>query len=216
MKLDHVLLPCKMTSRRILRKNLAVVGGRSLLDLGIDRFQLWYPDATIWVATEDRQARQIAEIRGCRIYPLTESDTDDKRNVSELFTEWLSHRDRSERCCYAQLTSPFTFRYELDIAINDPRPYVRSAWFGRLVESVKNAHGGYEWHPLTQSLPERVVLTGNFGVANGQHVVTMQDESTEFLPVSWLSAIDIDNPTDLQLAQHVGIYMSLTSFDLRT
>lgn len=206
MTLAHVLLPCKMTSQRILRKNLAQVGGRALLELGIDRFHAWFPKASIWVATEDDEVRRIAEHRGCLIYPLNDADLNDQRNVSELFTEWLALRQPTERCCYHQLTSPFTFRHELETAIADTRCYVRSAWIGKLHTPDK------VWR-LTQSYGETVCLTGNFGVANGGHIVTIQDEATQLSPVSRLSAIDIDSPDELKLSQRIAEAMSLAHFD---
>lgn len=209
MKPLHVLLPAKMSSTRIPRKNLRTVGGRRLLDLAIDRFRTWFPRATIWVGTEDHSAAMIAVGRGCLIYPLTPADLDDRRNVSELFSAWLADRSPHDRCCCHQVSSPFTFRSELQRAIDDPRPYCRSAWTG----TIHPAGPTSRWSPLSQQLAPSAILTGNFGVAWGRHVVTPADESSQLSPVSWLSAIDVNTPEDLQLADRIASRMSLADFD---
>lgn len=209
MPLDHVLLPCKMTSRRIARKNLARIGGMTLLQIAIDRFRRWFPSAVVWVATEDTEAASIAEAAGCKLYPLADDDLQDRRNVSELFNAFLAERLPSERCAWSQLTSPFMFRSELDAVIRDPRPFVRSAWIGRMHVT----HETDDWQPLSQSLPRRVLLTGNFGVACGRHVVTPAEEAANVSPVSWLSAIDINTEDDLTLANQIARYMPLEAFD---
>lgn len=203
-----VLLPCKMSSRRIPRKNLATVGWRSLLDLGIDRFQAWFPEATIHVATEDTEAAAIAMSRGCKIYPLTADDVQDRRNGSELFNAWLAGRKSDERCILYQLSSPFTFRSELVRAVNDPRPFCCAAWEGTL-----HLAGGDDWTPLSQTIPPTTCLAGNFYATWGGHVVTPREENTQFVTVSWLSAIQIDTPEDLRLADHIARRMTLRDFN---
>lgn len=196
MKLSHVLLPCKMTSTRIPRKNLKLLAGRSLLDRGIDFFQKHYPDAMITVATEDRLAAKLAGDAGCYVLPLTQDDVTDKRNLTELFNDFISVL--GGRCCWHQLTSPIMFPSELDKAILDPRPYCRSAWAGKIHLTDSSVR---DWLPLSQDLPEQAILTGNFGVANGMHVVTPEEDATELSPVSWVSALDINTPEDWQSAE---------------
>lgn len=202
--LHHVLLPCKMTSQRIPRKNLCRIGGRSLLDLQIDRFQSWFPGAAIWVATEDGEVAEIAKRRSCRIFGLSETDLLDRRNVDELFEAWLADRLPSERCLYHQVTSPFTFRSELERAIDDPRPYCRSAWRARFFLLSQSS----SW-PLSQHQREDAIVTGNFGVGWGQGLV----EPKQITPVSLLSSIDIDTPADLMLADRIASAMKLDDFD---
>lgn len=207
--LHHVLLPCKMTSRRIPRKNLATVGGRRLLELQIDRFRSWFPQASIWVATEDAEAASLATSRGCRVVPLSEDYQTDRRSVDDLFAEWLQDRLPADRCCYHQVTSPFTFRSELLRGIVDERPYCRSAWLGVIHPAIVPADD----FPLSQQLPKTTILTGNFGVAWGRYQFSTREAAASVVPVSRLSAIDIDEPDDLSLADFIARRLTLYDFD---
>lgn len=204
--LNHVLLPCKMSSRRIPRKNLQRIGGQTLLELAIGRFESWFPDCTIHVATEDAEAADIAKSRGCQILPLSEDDITDRRDGSGLFNDWLSRRDSHERCMLHQLTSPFTFRSELNRAIDDPRPFCCAAWNGKL-------HFAQAGGTLSQSLPNSVFLTGNFYVSDGGYIPSQEESYSQFVPVSWLSAIDINTADDLELADRIAARMTLRDFD---
>jgi hypothetical protein len=58
-----------------------------------------------------------------------------------------------------------------------------------------------------------VILTGNFGVSTGRTIVTPTDEATAISPVSWLSAIDINTPGDLRLADRIASRLVLSDFD---
>jgi GTP:adenosylcobinamide-phosphate guanylyltransferase len=209
MKLDHVLLPCKMNSQRIPRKNLATIGGRTLLDHAIDRFQAWYNNATIWIATEDYEVRQLAARRNCQAYAITIDDLTDKRTADGMFSAWLAERLPTERCLLAQVTSPFTFRSELDKAVSDTRRFCCAAWMGRL--HIVDASD--EWLPLSQSIPETSFVTGNFYATWGRYVVQPNDARNNNIPVSWLSAIDINEPEDLVLADFIAARMPLSAFD---
>ena len=210
MKLDHILLPCKMSSTRILRKNLQIIRGKTLLENAIERYSYWYPEATIWVATEDKEAAAIASRRGCKIYPLTEEDVTDRRDASGLLYEWLEGRRPSDRCILSQITSPFTFRSELEMAISDPRPYLQSAWIGKLhLFPVVDCGTLYPksapaYATLSQLLPLTACCTGNFIAVNGRYRPSPSEEVSQWSSVSWLSAIDINTHDDLVLAQRIG------------
>ncbi|MES2789454.1 MAG: hypothetical protein V4719_07520 [Planctomycetota bacterium] len=212
MKVSHVLLPCKLNSTRIFRKNLALIGGMTILELAIARSRRWFPSARVWVATDDAEATLIAERQECAKFSLTEADINDKRNVSELMTEFLSLRRRDERCICFQLTSPFTFRSELGRAVADERPFVRSAFMGtlHLATADKQSNG---WMKLSQHLEPTICLTGNFLCANGQHVITPGQECSCLTPVSLFSALDINTPDDLKICQTIGGKLRLDDMD---
>ncbi len=204
--LNHVLLPCKMNSTRIPRKNLRTVGGRSLLELTIDRFQAWYPEATIWVATEDAEVCSIAAIRNCLIYNMSSAETASHRGTFSLFAEWLGLRQPSERCLLYHLTSPFTFRSELEAAINDPRPFCTSASVFKIQEPGSPL--------MSQDIPLTVSLEpGNFLCAWGKTPMDIREHGTSIIPVNRLSAIDINTPEDLRLADFIAARMPLSDFD---
>lgn len=198
-----------MSSKRIPRKNLATVGGRTLLDLAIDRFEAWFPDAIRWVATEDDEARKLAIRRGCQVIPLADADVRDNRIASEPFSEWLLRRGSFERCMLYQLTSPFTFRSELVAAVHSGRPCC-AGWLGKL----HFCNDGKSFSGLSQTLPVSAFLTGNFYVCNGGREWVAADESAESLiPVSWLSSINIDTPEDLRMADFIASRVTLWDFD---
>ncbi len=66
---------------------------------------------------------------------------------------------------------------------------------------------------LTQERPYAVMRVGSFLVANGSVWATAADHGREFTPMSWLSALDIDDPEDLALADVIAGRMGLGAFE---
>lgn len=207
---DHVLIPCKMASKRMPRKNLTYIGSRTLLDHAISRYKAWFPAAEIWVATECPDVRDYTLSRCCRHYPLSAADVEDRRLVSGLFNEFLQQRSKSDRCLCVHLDNPFVFRSELERAVVDTRPFVTSAVFSGL---LLGGEGTSDWPEVSQKIPERALRTGSFIVADGGYRATPADYANNLSPVGWLGAIDINTPADLEQARKIGDLLPLDFFD---
>lgn len=181
-----------MSSGRIYRKNLQKINGITLLEWGIKKFQRWYPKSIIWVATEDEEAKDIAIYYNCLVYPLSLEDVLDKRDATELLIEWENKLNGI--CMLSQLTSPFTHKKEIDLAleaIDVHKIIICSAY------TTKIFFSNVTEHVLSQDLPDTSVLTGNFIVRKGRPGFTQHKLS----PVSLLSCLDIDYEEQLEYAR---------------
>ena len=179
-----------MSSSRIYRKNLQTIGGLTLLEWGIKKFQKWYPKSQIWVATEDEEVRDIAKYYNCIIYPLILDDVLDRRDASELLVEW--ENTLSGTCLLSQLTSPFTHKKEIDLALQQCKITMCSAYTTKIFSSDSTEF------KLSQDLPDTSFLTGNFIVRKSRSGLTYKHELS---PVSLLSSLDIDYQEQLEYAR---------------
>lgn len=207
----HVLIPAKGRSTRIANKNMQPLGDRPLVGWAIDKCRRWLPEAEVYVASEDREIRAYARSEDCRLYDLLRADVEDRRSVRELFTEFV-RQFAAEQCLCLHPTSPFTFRSELFSALSRARPFTRSAWIGTL--HTPSDLDGSGRPLLSQQLPERIVLTGNFLIARGPIANSgAWFERENLSPICWVSAIDINAPADLELARWMARYIRPEDLD---
>jgi N-acylneuraminate cytidylyltransferase len=202
----RILIPAKGQSTRIPRKNLQKIGGVSLVQWAIQKCQRWYPDAEVYVASEDAEINAQAADYGCKRYRLSEDDIQDRRTATQLFEQFAAHFPL-DQTMMTSVTSPFTFKCELDAALADPRKFVRSAYVGKVFDASALRDQGFRIR--SQQLGSTTVLTGNFWVARQPLVITADLACTEVVPVNWISAIDIDEPKDLLLSQWLADRISL-------
>ena len=202
-----ILIPAKGKSSRIKDKNIQIVGGRPLVAWAIRNARTWFPDADVYVATEDMSIGRYALRQGCLLYPLTDDDVEDRRRISGIYREfYLKYRDRPLICM--QPSSPFTFKHEVLAALTSGKNFLKSAWMGVL-------HTRDVITRLSQDVQESCVYTGNFRVLNSRICPAEQDWNApeNVGRVSWISSIDINTPEDLELAQWLGQRVSPEDFD---
>lgn len=203
----RILIPVRGNSTRIPQKNLQeLVPGKSLLQWSIELYRLFLPGVPIHVATECPQLSKLAVKLGCFLHGRTLADIQDQTGNPDILNDFLE--------CYpddtvinVQCTSPFTFCSELMAALEKPGRLVYSAYQGTL-------HTCGDKLAKSQDLPIQTVVTGNFGVVR-QPIGGDDWRQPRFAsPVSWLSAVDINTPDDLQQARFLA--HRITQQDLLT
>lgn len=194
----RILIPARGGSVRIPHKNLQdLVPGKSLLQWSVELYQRFLPGIPIHVATDCHQTSKLAVRLGCALHGRELGDIQDTRCGYEIMRDFHD--------CYpgdtiltVQCTSPFTFQSELLRALDNPLPFLYAAYTGAI-------HTCGDRSLKSQELPITTVVAGNFYLARQP----FGDASIWRLPqfassVSWLSAIDINNQDDLDLARVIA------------
>lgn len=204
----RILIPAKGYSKRIVSKNLQAIHlDKPLIRWTLENYRRWFPRAKIHVATDDCAIKRIAVLCGCELYGLTAEDIDDTRNGTNLLSEF-AHVYRDDRpILLAQCTSPFTFESEVLAALEIKKPVVWSASIGIL-------HTPETDQTLSQHIKPSVVVTGNFIVVNDVSVpADIWTNSDYAVPVSKLSALDINTHDELALARFLAARIKQSDLD---
>lgn len=203
----RILIPARGASTRIPQKNLQeLVRGKSLLQWSIELYQLFLPRVPIHVATECQQTSKLAVRLGCLLHGRTLEDIQDKRGNHGILNDFLECYP-DDTVIHVQCTSPFTFYSELMAALEKPGKWVYSAYQGTL-------HTFGDKMAKSQHLPIQTVITGNFCVTRSPIIGDEWQRSCFASPVSWLSAVDINTPDELQQARFLA--RRITHQDLLT
>lgn len=200
----QILIPAKSTSSRIPGKNMRPLGGKPLLWWTLEKCRRWLLGVPVWVATDDlgtiEYARSVLE---CRLFPLSEDDVNDRRNASELLIAFAAQFPPTERLLGMHVTSPFTLRSEVMDAASRQHP---SIWSG--ITRILHRHGDLT---LSQFITPTICMTGNLFGEMGQ--AALATEPPEVVPVSWLSALDINTPEDFQYADRLATRLGFDWLD---
>jgi N-acylneuraminate cytidylyltransferase len=82
------IIPARGGSKRVPRKNLALVGGRALVEHAIDAADCL--DA-VWVSTEDAEIAHVAEAVGALVRRRPDRLARDESSTEDVITDWLGH-----------------------------------------------------------------------------------------------------------------------------
>lgn len=146
------MIPARLGSKRIPKKNLRYLGDKPLIQYPID-IALQIPEfESVWVNTESEALGAAAEKMGARFHKRPE----------ELATDWATNRD---------FTYEFMQKHKCDyvVMINSTSPLLRLDTIGKFVEYVNNhdydtilstisekAESFYEGKPLNFSVHEKI------------------------------------------------------------
>lgn len=194
----RVIIPARGRSTRIPKKNLQeIVPGKSLLQWCIELYHRYLPEATIVVATEDHETSKLALSLGCELHGRVLEDITDERSGWGVVQDMVDCYPNDQILC-VQCTSPFTFRSEVLGALAQPKPYVHSAYIGQMM--LQSCVG-----TRTQNTAEQMLLLGNFYIVRQQFTdIKIWADRQYAYPMSWLSAIDIDEPNDLDHVRQIA------------
>lgn len=225
------LIPAKGTSLGVPRKNLQVVGDRTLLARAIDSARAVSRISSIVVSTDDAEIADQAEKSGARVHMRKSHASGSDATAAVVVRDFFARGGRiddgvPERIVYLQPTSPFRTESHIESALD-------------LLE--KGAGGSLVSVCSVKQLPEKVVtLDGQRirldGKANSGHGANRQDLPQRFYPngaiyvfseaefsarsevpingslifeMDEISSADIDSPSDLEIARalaaHAGI-----------
>lgn len=199
----RILIPARAGSTRIPRKNLQeLIPGKSLLQWCVEFYQRALPGVPIVVATEDHETSKLAISLKCELHGRCLEDIQDTRDGDGIFFDLIDCHP-GETILLAQCTSPFTYRSELERALDNPLPYVFSAYQGVF-------HQCEDGTKKSQALAPTTVVTGNFVIARPPFPSTKIYRHPAFSsPVSLLSALDINDQADLTEARRLAPAITL-------
>ena len=213
------LIPARGGSKGIPRKNLKLVGGRSLVSIKIA--QAANSDCNeIWVSTEDFEIAEVAILDGARIInrPLSLSADETSTDDMLLHAAQDLQLDSDDLLILLQPTSPLIRLSSINscitklianpelssvITIRQAHPFM---WEESQKESWDPAGHTREVRPRRQDLPPSGYETGGCYAIRVRSLFEQKvryPSPTGIVTVNHLEAIDIDTLDDLRLAQSV-------------
>lgn len=190
-----IFIPAKGESNRIPRKNLQfITEGYRLIDWSIKLWREMYPNAEIVVSTDDIHIKHQALWQRCTVISQPAECANGSVDIFEHFEQYVK-AEKDRPIVLAQCTSPFTFKFEVEKALKDPRPIVRS---GRVVA----LHTSSTELECSSNIKPTKHFTGNFVVVKGDIPESMNwTDDNLIMPVCQLSELDINDQEDLDMAR---------------
>lgn len=113
------LIPARGGSKGVTRKNLQVVGGRTLINLAFDSAEKSGEFEEIWVSSEDREILEHATSLGALIHPRSDLAAVDSSTASDVVLDFLNFEQKYDdtSICYLQPTSPMRTERHVSQAI---------------------------------------------------------------------------------------------------
>jgi CMP-N,N'-diacetyllegionaminic acid synthase len=192
-------IPARGGSKRVPRKNLAMVGDRTLLQRAIDCAHQGAPNAPVYVSTDDREIGDAAGAwgRGVRVHHRPAQIASDHAQIETAMAHWWVRLEtKPDVVVLLQPTSPFRtaahVRAAIDLLIGANLDSVVGVtvshaphFAGRLKPREGEPSGGgpqlwYEWQPFspvvsaasrprTQDLPPRGWENGSLYAFTAEH-----------------------------------------------
>jgi CMP-N-acetylneuraminic acid synthetase len=147
-----VMIPARMGSKRIPKKNIRYLAGKPLIQYPIDLCKNNPKVKEIWVNTEDEQLGSIAVNMGVSFHKRPEELAGDKATNREFTYEFLSNHN----CDYVIMvntTSPLLREKTLEEFLE----YVENNGFDTVVSVIsEKAESFYKGEPLNFTLKEKI------------------------------------------------------------
>jgi CMP-N-acetylneuraminic acid synthetase len=213
------IVPVRAGSRRIVDKNLAEVGGRSLLARAVQTAREAF--GTVVVSTDSERYGAAARAAGAVVPALRPAAlaTDDA-TTDAVVAHALGWRPEATIVVVVQATSPFTTAADLRnvVAALDARPDAATAVLARALPRehayalVEGEDGALPlacdlYDRRSQDLPALWLPTGGAFAAPAARVRAggpLQAAPFAIVPVPADRALDIDVPADLERAQELA------------
>lgn len=208
-----VIIPARGGSKGIKRKNLALVGGISLLERAVRSAGSAGVDLVI-ISTDDDEISEIAKNLGCLVHKRSKKNSDEKSSSESVILEVIKDLGASwpEAAAIAlvQATSPFitpvTIKDCLEIASKGKVGFSAAGTHRFLWQKEKNwlpVGHPVDFRPRRQELPQKVVESGAVYAFNKKNFLEKKYRfCAEAVPVyvAPYSDIEIDDESDLELA----------------
>ncbi len=208
-----VIIPARGGSKGIKRKNLALVGGISLLERAIRSSGSAEVDLAI-VSTDDAEIASVAKSLGCLVHNRSNKNSHDTSSSESVVLEVINDlgSDWSDNCAIAlvQATSPFisptTIKECLKIALKGKVGFSAASTHRFTWQKEKSwiplGHP-IDYRPRRQELAEKVVESGAvYAFRKKEFLEKKYRFCAEAVPVyvEPYTDIEIDDETDLELA----------------
>lgn len=217
------LVPARGGSKSIPRKNLALLGGRPLLDYGITAAQGSGRCNRIICSTDDREIGNRAVELGIEVDWRPDYLATDEAAVADVAREFLKRQPtKPEILILVQPTSPFLQSKDindlLDLLLSYPSansgqticpiPHNYHAWNQRLVEDefIRFMHAKERSKAYNKQLKPRVFCFGNLVAVRSVALLDGMDffaEPSVGSTIKWPYNLDVDSPDDLKLAEAI-------------
>ena len=208
-----VIIPARGGSKGIKRKNLALVGGISLLERAVRSAGSAAADLVI-VSTEDEVIADTAKGLGCVVHKRSKINSSDKSSSESVILEVIDELGSSwpddSAIALVQATSPFispkTINDCLAIAIKGKVGFSAASTHRFLWQKEKDwlpVGHPKDFRPRRQELPEKVVESGAVYAFNKKNFLEKKYRfCAEAVPVyvDPYTDIEIDNENDIELA----------------
>lgn len=225
------LIPAKGTSLGVPRKNLQVVGDRTLLARAIDSARAVGRISSVVVSTDDDEIADQAAKYGASVHMRKSHATSSDATAAEVVRDFFARDGKSgdskpERIVYLQPTSPFRTESHIESALD-------------VLE--RGAGGSLVSVCVAKQLPEKMVTPDGHrirldGKANPGHGTNRQDLPQRFYPngaiyvfseaefnarsevpidgslffeMDELASVDIDSPADLEIARALAAHSGI-------
>jgi len=219
------ILPARGGSRRIPKKNIIDFHGKPLIAWSIEAALATQCFDCVVVSTDDREIADISQASGAEVPFLRDRASDDSSSISEATLAALDQCEAHWKTQFetvVQLMPNCPLRTDADIRAALTRysdsasdfqiSCFRYGWMNPWWAATLDAKG--HPHPVfpealearSQDLDETYCPTGAIWIANVtalRRAGTFYGPGHIFEPMHWTSAIDIDEPDDLEFANAV-------------
>jgi N-acylneuraminate cytidylyltransferase len=206
------LIPARGGSKGIPRKNLAFLGGKTLLEIGVAKLFLSGCDE-VFVSTDDQEISECAREYGAKIINRPSEISEDTSSTESVILHAINSLriDPANTLVIHQITSPMITVKSIVFCINSLENSKFNSAISVFQESqfiwVENEF--QEWEPNNhnrasrprrQDLAKSGIETGGIYVAKVKAIIEQLNRfpvPTICVPVSYIEAIDINTEADL-------------------
>lgn len=211
------LIPARGGSKGIPRKNIAKIGGVTLLEHGITLLKSAGCNL-VYVSSEDEEILALSDTYGARLIQRPVDLSNDTASTEAVIIDSINqlNLDSSDILVIHQITSPFLTEKSIRICIEIllQNLEINSTLVGtpnhsfNWKENELNQWEPYghtrEYRPRRQELPNILVESGGVYVARVKQILQMRTRfpsPTICVPISFLESLDIDTLEDLESAR---------------
>lgn len=232
MGLKYVaLIPAKGHSLGVPRKNLQIVGGRTLLARAIDSALSVGRISSVVVSTDDAEIADQSSRLGAIVHMRSSDVLSTDATAAEVVGDFLARQEQTgdgatSRIIYLQPTSPFRTKSHIEAALDAVEragaeslvsvcaakqlPEKMVVQDGERIRVDPEANSGHGTN--RQDLPQRFYANGAIYIFSEAEFSARSEvpiDGALFFHMDELASVDIDSPADLEIARalaaHVGI-----------
>lgn len=206
------LIPARGGSKGIPRKNLAFLGGKTLLEIGVAKLFLSGCDE-VFVSTDDQEISECAREYGAKIINRPSEISEDTSSTESVILHAINSLriDPANTLVIHQITSPMitvksivfcinsleNSKFNSAISVFQESPFI---WVENEFQEWEPNNHNRASRPRRQDLAKSGIETGGIYVAKVKAIIEQLNRfpvPTICVPVSYIEAIDINTEADL-------------------
>ena len=217
------IIPARGGSKRIHNKNIVEINGRPMLSWTVEACVESGCFSRVLVSTDSEEIARIATQSGADCPFLRDQNADDKTPASEATIYALGQAEsywEEEYCCVAQLMPNCPLRNSRDVqnamtlfessGSDSQISAFRFGWMNPWWSAELTKEKTPKWlfpEALTkrsQDLPDLYCPSGAIWISRRDSLLrnkSFYTESLTLFPLDWISAVDIDDAEDMQMAE---------------